>query len=324
VAPRLFALEPGRAFAARVGEALGVEPDPVEERVFEDGEVKIRALDNVRGTDCFVVQSLDGGAEGAAHDRLLRVLFLVGSLKDAGAARVTGVFPYLAYARKDRRTKPQDPLSLRYLAQLLEAVGLDAVMALEVHDLPAFENAFRIPAVPLDTRRLFLDRARALVGGRPLVVVSPDPGGIKRAQLFAEMLTAGGVESHGLAVVEKRRTGGVVSGEMVVGEVAGAVPLVVDDLTSSGGTLARAANALVEAGAAKPLVAVAHGVFNAEAAGKLADAPIERLLVTDSIDPPRLTADDLAILERVTCAGLVADAITCLRDGGSIATLLGE
>ena len=322
--PRVFALEPGRGFAERVAAALGVDRDPVEERVFEDGEVKIRALADVRAAECVVVQSLDGGPAGDLHDRLMRVLLLIGSLKDAGARRVVGVFPYLAYARKDRRTKPQDPLSLRYVAQMLEAVGLDAVMALELHELAAFENAFRIPSVPLDTRRLFLERARELVGDRPLVVVSPDPGGIKRAQLFAEMLEAEGVASRGLAVVEKRRSGGVVSGEMVVGEVKGATPLIVDDLTSSGGTLARSAAALVEAGAERPLVAVAHGVFNDEAKAKLAAAPIERLLVTDSIDPPRLTADELAVLETVSCAELVAEAIRRVLAGGSIASLLGD
>lgn len=322
--PRIFALEPGRGFADRVAAALGVDRDPVEERVFEDGEVKIRALATVRAAECVVVQSLDGGPAGDVHDRLMRIVFLIGALKDAGARRVVGVFPYLAYARKDRRTKPQDPLSLRYLAQMLEAVGLDAVMALEVHDLAAFENAFRIPSIPLDTRRLFLERARALVGERPLVVVSPDPGGIKRAQLFAEMLEARGVASRGLAVIEKRRSGGVVSGEMVVGDVKAATPLVVDDLTSSGGTLARAAKALVAAGAEAPLVAVAHGVFNADARDRLADAPIERLLVTDSIDPPRLTADDLPALERVGCAELVAEAIRRVLAGGSISALLGD
>ncbi len=324
MSPRLFALAPGRAFAARVGAALGVEPDPVEERVFEDGEVKIRALANVRGADAVVVQSLDGGPDGAVHDRLLRTLMLIGSLKDAGAARVLGVFPYLAYARKDRRTKPQDPLSLRYLAQMLEAVGLDAVMALEVHDLPAFENAFRIATIPLNTRRLFLDRARQLAGDRPLVVVSPDPGGIKRAQLFAEALAATGLESRGLAVLEKRRTGGVVSGEMVVGEVEGATPLIVDDLISSGGTIARGAAALVEAGAAAPLVAVAHGVFGHDAPAKLAPARLERLLVTDSIDPPRLGPADVAALEIVGCAELIAEAVRRTLDGGSISALLGD
>ena len=324
MSPRLLALEPGHAFAERVAAALGVDRDPVEERVFEDGEVKVRALADVRAADCVVIQSLDGGPEANVHDRLMRVLLLVGSLKDAGARRVLGVFPYLAYARKDRRTKPQDPLSLRYVAQMLEAVGLDAVMALEVHDLPAFENAFRIPTVPLDTRRLFVDRARALAGGRPLVVVSPDPGGIKRAQLFAEMLGAKGATNRGLAVVEKRRSGGVVSGERVVGEVEGATPLIVDDLTSSGGTLARAAIALTAAGAAPALVAVAHGVFNAQAKERLAAAPIERLLVTDSIDPPRLDAGDLAILEVVSCAELVAEAIRRALAGGSIDALLGD
>jgi ribose-phosphate pyrophosphokinase len=262
----IVSLGAGAAFADRVAEALGAPRIAVEERLFEDGEMKVRPLDVVRGRAVYLVQSLDGGPEAAVHDWLCRVLFLIGAMRDAGATEVRAVFPYLAYARKDRRTKPQDPLTLRYFAQLLEAVGIASVMALEVHDLPAFENAFRVPTVPLDTRRLFIDYLLSSLRGGELgtrepLVVSPDPGGIKRAQLFQEMLERRLNRPIGRAVADKRRSGGVVSGEQLYGEVRGRLPIIVDDLISSGGTIARTAQALVEAGAEPAIVAVAHGVF---------------------------------------------------------------
>jgi ribose-phosphate pyrophosphokinase len=323
----IVSLGAGAAFADRVAEALGAPRIAVEERLFEDGEMKVRPLDVVRGRAVYLVQSLDGGPEAAVHDWLCRVLFLIGAMRDAGATEVRAVFPYLAYARKDRRTKPQDPLTLRYFAQLLEAVGIASVMALEVHDLPAFENAVRVPTVPLDTRRLFIDYLLSSLRGGELgtrepLVVSPDPGGIKRAQLFQEMLERRLNRPIGRAVADKRRSGGVVSGEQLYGEVRGRLPIIVDDLISSGGTIARTAQALVEAGAEPAIVAVAHGVFSPDAAEKLAAAPIARLLVTDSIDPPRVDTAALPTLEVVSAAGLVADAIACSSGGGSISALL--
>jgi ribose-phosphate pyrophosphokinase len=318
---RLYALESGADFARRVAHAVDVDLEPVEERVFEDGEMKVRAERDPRGADAFVVQSLDGGLEGSVHDRLCRALMLVGSLTDAGAARVTGVFPYLAYARKDRRTKANDPLTLRYVAQMFEAVGLDAVVAFEVHEPAAFENAFRIPKVALDPRELFTERLCQLLADERLVVVSPDPGGLKRAQLFEETLRTRHPHVEGRAILDKRRSAGVVSGELLAGEVEGAVPVIIDDLISSGGTIARGAEALVAAGAAAPWVAVAHGVFSPDAAAKLGDAPLAQLLVTDSVQPPRLDRTALPILETVDCAPLMAAAIKGLHDGRPIDVL---
>ncbi len=313
--PHLYALAPGVGFARRVGERLGAAVEPVEERVFGDGEVKVRPETDPRGADAFVVQSLDGGVGGAVHDRLLRVLMLVGALKDAGARRVTGVFPYLAYARKDRRTKPHDPLALRYLAQMLEAVGLDAVVGFEVHEPAAFENAFRIPKLTLDPRELFIERLAQLLAGERLVVVAPDPGGLKRAQLFEEALRRRHPRVIGRAVLDKRRSAGVVSGDLVVGDVEGAVPVVIDDLISSGGTIARGARALAAAGARPAWVCVAHGVFSADAAATLGKAPLAQLLVTDSVQPPRLDRGGLAVLETVSCAPLLASAIRAIHEG---------
>jgi len=154
-----------------------------EERQFEDGEHKTRPLDPVGGTDVYVVQSLHGGPSESANDKLCRLLFFIGALKDAGAARVTAIVPYLCYARKDRRTKPNDPVITRYVASLFEAVGTAVFVALDVHNPAAFENAFRCRTVALTAAPLFVDYAKAL-SGEHLCVVSPDPGGAKRAEIF--------------------------------------------------------------------------------------------------------------------------------------------
>jgi ribose-phosphate pyrophosphokinase len=184
----LFALNATHEFGAKVAAALGVELAPHEEREFEDGEHKARPLTSVRGHDVYLIQSLHSGPEASVNDKLCRLLFFISTLKENGAKRVTVAIPYLAYARKDRQTKPRDPVNTRYLAVLLEAAGADLVMSFEVHNIVAFQNAFRCQTIHLDPRKLFAKEALTLVGDGPVVVASPDPGGVKRAQLFRETL----------------------------------------------------------------------------------------------------------------------------------------
>src|SRR5215467_12597602 len=157
---RLFALAATAELGNAIAEALGQPLAAHEERDFEDGEHKGRPLENVRDADVFVVQSLHGGPTESANDKLCRLLFFIGALRDAGAARVTAVTPYLCYARKDRRTKPGDPVTTRYVASLFEAVGTDAMVTLEVHNPAAFENAFRRPTVTLTAALLFVSYGR--------------------------------------------------------------------------------------------------------------------------------------------------------------------
>ncbi|MGA8055721.1 MAG: ribose-phosphate pyrophosphokinase-like domain-containing protein, partial [Burkholderiales bacterium] len=152
---RLFALNATSDFAEHMARALGTALSPHEERDFEDGEHKVRPLVGVRGMDVFVVHSLYGEPERGVDQKLCRLLFFIGCLKDAGAACVTAVIPYLCYARKDRRTQPRDPVTTRYVAAALESVGVDRVLALDVHNPAAFENAFRCPTESLEARPLF-------------------------------------------------------------------------------------------------------------------------------------------------------------------------
>src|SRR5512147_141644 len=142
---RLFALHGTEILGRKIAFSLGCELAALEERSFEDGEHKVWPIEPVAGCDVYVVHSLHGGPDESPNDKLCRLLFLIGAMKDAGAARVTAVAPYLCYARKDRRTKAQDPVTMRYLAALFDAAGVDAVVTLVVHNEAAFENAFRCP-----------------------------------------------------------------------------------------------------------------------------------------------------------------------------------
>src|SRR5271165_95393 len=211
---RLFALQGTDALGGKIAQALGCSLSALEERRFEDGEHKIRPLEAISGCDVYVVHSLHGGPEESPNDKLCRLLFLIGALKDAGAARVTAVMPYLCYARKDRRTKANDPVTIRYLATIFEAVGVDAVVTLEVHNEAAFENAFRCRSVALSTAPLLIGRISAIAAGRPICVVSPDLGGGKRADVLREALGKALGRPIGKAFVEKHRSSGVVSGEL--------------------------------------------------------------------------------------------------------------
>jgi ribose-phosphate pyrophosphokinase len=305
----LFALQATHDFGMAVAGALGVALAPHEEREFEDGEHKARPLTDVQGEHAFVVQSLHGGPDQSGADKLCRLLFFAGALRDHGAARVTALVPYLAYGRKDRQTKAGDPVTSRYIAQLIEAMRIDALVTLEAHNVSALQNAFRIPTVHLQAGEVFAERALALAGDGPVAVVSPDPGGVKRAQLFRELLEARSGRRFGAGYMEKRRSGGVVSGSLLAGEVAGAAVFLIDDLVSTGGTLQRAAQTCLQQGAQRVFAFAAHGLFNTGAEAALADGAIERLFVTDAVPPFRLGEAARARVEVVGAAPLFAAAV---------------
>jgi ribose-phosphate pyrophosphokinase len=318
----LFALNATADLGGKIARELWVSLAPHEEREFEDGEHKARPLDSVEGVDAYVIQSLHSGPSQSAADKLCRLLFFVGALKDAGAARVTVVTPYLCYARKDRRTKARDPVTTRYLAQMFESVGTDRIVTLDVHNPAAFENAFRCPTITATAAPLFVDYAKKL-DDRPLAVISPDTGGAKRADLFREALEKACSESIGKGFAEKRRSSGVVSGDLFVGEVAGATALIIDDLISTGTTLVRAARSARQAGARRVLAMVTHGLFMPGAEKAISDPALDGLVVTDAVPAFRLTAK--AAQEKVEVlpvAPLLAEIIRRLHAGRPLLDLL--
>lgn len=315
---RFFSLPGNGNLAQAVASVLAVPLAAHELRLFEDGEYKVRPMENVDGDDVFVLECLHGQPDASIHDRLCRLLMFVGALKDAGAARVAVLASYLCYARKDRRTKLSDPLSLRYIAQMFEAVGTDVMMALDVHNPAAFENSFRCRTMTLTAAGIFA-AALKRTGDEKLCVVSPDPGGVKRAELFRERLEKSSGVSVAKGFVDKRRSGGVLSGEIFVGDAQGATVLIIDDLISTGHTMVRAAEAVRKGGACRVIAMASHGVFTPDSFAVLANPAIDQLLVTDSVPFPLLDAGLSCKIEIVSCAELVAAAIRGVYEGSSLA-----
>ena len=322
-APLLFAPLASRAFGERVAACLGATLAPLEERDYEGGEHKSRPLVSVRGRVVYVIQSLSGDEAGSANDRLCRILFLVAALKDAGAARVTACLPYIAYSRKDRRTKERDPVNSRYVAQLLEAVGVDHVMVMDVHNVAAFENAFRCSVDLLEAAPLLADRIVEQAGGHPVTIVSPDFGGAKRAQRVQELVALRSGAPVDFAVFEKRRDSGEVSGDLIIGPVTGRHAVVVDDLISAGTTILRAVRACRAAGALSVTAFATHGVFAPGAERLLGPGGPDRLYVTDTLLPTRLVPSpgDAAKLVVLPASALFAEALRRIGAGESVVAL---
>jgi ribose-phosphate pyrophosphokinase len=321
----IFALGSSRSFGAATAAQLGAALAPHEDRVFEDGEYKVRPLTSVRGQDVYVVSSLYAEAGASSADKLLKLLFFLGALRDSGAARATAVTPYLAFSRKDRRTKPRDPITTRYVAQLFDAMRADGVITVDVHNIAAFENAFRCETIPLDAHALFARHFALIIGDAPVSVVSPDLGGEKRAELFRERLEKVLGRPVGKAFMDKTRSEGRVTGDIFAGDVAGRVAIILDDLIAGGGTIARTARACRAQGAARVLAAATHGVFTAQTPQILLDAPLDALTLTDSV--PLADTAAQALGDRVTIlplAPLFAEAIRRRHENGSMTDLLAN
>lgn len=313
----LFGLHGSRDLAERIATRLALPLAPHEEREFEDGEHKARPLQDVHGHDAFVLHALHGDTAGSGNDKLCRLLFFCGALKDAGAARVTAVVPYLCYARKDRRTKPHDPITTRYIAAMFEAVGIDGVIGVEVHNIAAFENAFRVPTHHVEVAPLLAAHFVPLLRDTQVVVVSPDAGGAKRAEQFRQAFMELAHTNADSAYMEKYRSSGVVTGELLAGDVRGRAVVIVDDLVSTGGTLVRAAVACRAAGATRVFAAAAHGLFMGGAPELFATAALEGIIVTDTVPPfrvpPEIAARRLTVLD---ASETIARALMACHDAG--------
>jgi ribose-phosphate pyrophosphokinase len=319
----VFALNASLEFGRRVGAHLAMPLVEHEEREFEDGEHKARPLVNVRGRDVFVIQSLYGDERQSVNDKLCRLLFFLGALKDASAERVTAVVPYLCYARKDRKSQARDPVTTGYVARLFEAVGTDRVITLDVHNPAAYQNAFRCRTDHLEAVKAFVDYFAARLTGGQIVALSPDTGGIKRAEKFRGALSSRLQRPVGGGFMEKYRAGGVVSGATLVADVKDCSVIIFDDLISTGTTLSRAAAACRAAGARQVYAAATHGLFAAEANAVLRSGTIDQIVVTNTVAPFRLDpALAAAKVIELDVAPLFAAAIDRIHSGGSIVELL--
>jgi ribose-phosphate pyrophosphokinase len=317
---RLFALSESREFGEAVAAALDTELDNHHEQTFTDGEHEVRPEVNVRGRDAFVVQSLYAEDTWSVNDKLCRLLFMLGALQDASAKRVTAVIPYLCYQRKDRKTRPRGPVTTRYVAGLFEAVGVDRVLTMDVHNLAVLQNAFRARTEHLEAHPLFVHQLDDVVGEAEVVVVSPDEGGVKRAGKFAEGLGAVLGREVPTAFVEKMRKEDGITGGTLVGEVDDRVAIVVDDLISTAGTITQAVSACASGGARSVYAVATHGLFVGPANERISKAPLDALFVTNTV-APRLTGAAAETLRICNAAPRFAAAIRAVHTETSVSAL---
>ncbi len=319
----VFAFSDSEDIAKKVNKQLGIELGKLEERHFEDGEHKCRPLQSVRNQDVFVIQSLYSDMEQSVNDKLCRLLFFIGALKDAAARQVTAIIPYLCYARKDRKTKSRDPVTTRYVAMLLEAVGTDRVVVMDVHNLAAYQNAFRCSSEHLEAKNLFIDYFVKEIKDEDIIVVSPDVGGSKRAEIFREALMHRLDRPVASAFMEKKRSAGIVSGEAVVGDVKNKDAIIIDDLISTGGTIVRTANACKAKGCNKVYAAATHGLFTGKSDQLFTNESLEKIVITNTILFSRLKSVSINNkLISIDVSPLISEAIKRIHSGNSIVELL--
>ncbi len=319
----IFAPAESRALAQTASRTAGIELAALEEREYEGGEFKLRPLQSVRDRPVFILQSLADNQSNPMAQRLVRLLFLLQTLRDAGASCVTAVIPYLAYARKDRRTKPRDPVYTRYVAQLIEATGTNRVVALDVHNASALDNAFRIPLDHLSALPMMAAHLNQHLPTGKLAVVSPDIGGIKRAQIFRELLERNTGRSVELLFVEKRRQGQTISGGTVVGDVSGHDAILLDDLCATGATLLQSARTLRSAGATSVHTAVTHIPIETGLRSLAACPDVAQVVITDSVgySPNISAADHGAKVTTLSAGALIGHAIARIARGDSMVPL---
>jgi len=296
--------ELGRA----ISRELGIPLATASLRRFPDGEIDIKVDDDLRGTDCFVIQPTCP----PVNENWIELLLLLDCLRRSSAGRITAVMPYFGYARKDRKDEGRVPISAKVVANTLVGSGADRVLALDLH-AAQIQGFFDIPVDHLYAKPVLLEVVRGLQVDKP-VVVSPDVGGIKMARAYAKAL-----DGADLAIVDKRRiSGSQIAVEHVIGDVEGRNVIIVDDMISTGGSMAEAAGILRRHGARRIVVAVTHAVLCGPAIERLDAAPIDKLLVTDSIPLGERRPKNVEI---VSIAPLLAQAIRNIHRNESVSSL---
>jgi ribose-phosphate pyrophosphokinase len=309
---KIFAGRNSIVLARAVCDHLKLPLGHARTEVFPDGELLVELQEDVRGRDCFVVLSTCQ----PVNDNLMELLIFADSLRRASAKRLTAVIPYFGYARQDRKDKGRTPITAKLVANLITQAGFNRVLALDLH-AAQLQGFFDLPLDHLAASPVFHDYfTRHRDQFQNLVVVSPDVGNVKVANMYAEML--GG----DLAIVHKRRiSGSEVSSNTLVGDVEGRTVLMVDDMISTGGTVCEAARVVMEHKAKQCIVAATHAVMVGPAVERLRKSPISKIIVTDSI-PIDARLDPLRDkLEVVPVGPLLGDAIDHIHHDRSISAL---
>lgn len=307
---KLIAGNSNKALAEAVSAYLNVPLTQANVKRFADMEVFVEIMENVRGEDCFFIQS----TSYPANDHLMELLIAIDALKRGSAKRITAVIPYFGYARQDRKVGGRTPISAKLVADIITAAGADRVLTMELH-AGQIQGFFNIPVDNLISAPVFVPQMKEKFKGEELCIVSPDVGGVVRARALAKRLNAD------LAIIDKRREKAGVSEVMnVIGDVDGKVCILVDDIVDSGGTLCNAAVALKDQGAKAIHAYIVHGVLSGGAVARVASSPLESLVITDSIAPTEAVrvAHNIEVL---SVASLMGEAIRRTSEERSISAL---
>ena len=307
----IFAGTASQGLSEEICEYVGLQAGRAKVSRFSDGEIFVEIEENVRGTNCFIVQSTCS----PPNTNLMEMLIMIDALKRASAGSIVAIIPYFGYARQDRKVKPRTPISAKLVADLLSAAGATRVLSVDLHagqiqgffDIP-FDHLVATPVI----RPVLRD---AGLGGEDTVVVSPDAGGTERARNYAKFLNCG------LAIINKRRDRPNESAVThLIGDVEGKKAILVDDMIDTAGTLCNAAKAVKDAGAVEVYAAATHGVLSGPAIERINNSVLSKVWVTNTIpqDERQANCDRLEVL---SVADLVGEAIKRIHHGDSISSL---
>jgi ribose-phosphate pyrophosphokinase len=311
----LFAGQGNEELSHEIAECLEVPLGEIKLSTFSSGELYARFGESIRGADVFIVQSHCD----PINDRIMQQLLMIDAAKRASARRITAVCPFYGYARQDRKAEGREPISARLLADLLTVAGADRVVTVDLHT-GQIQGFFDYPVDHLTAVPLLAGHIAAEVEG-DVVVVSPDAGGLKLARRFANCLGDAGVESD-LAFIDKRRPKGthnVAEATEVVGNVAGSVCVLVDDMIDTAGTITSAVNLLLERGAAEVWITATHGVLSGPAVDRLKNAPVRKVVVTNTLPIPDDKRFDA--LEVLSIAPTIAEALDAVFEDTSVSEI---
>ncbi|NOY85335.1 MAG: ribose-phosphate pyrophosphokinase [Nitrospirae bacterium] len=306
---KLFAGNSNPVLAKEIADSLGISLGKSTVSTFSDGEIYVKIEENVRGNDVFIVQS----ASDPVNTNIMELLILIDALKRASAREITAVIPYYGYARQDRKDQPRVPITAKLVADLIGSVGAHRVLTIDLHT-GQIQGFFNIPVDHLYASPVLLNYFQQKKFD-DLIIVSPDAGGVERARAFAKKMNVG------LAIIDKRREGPNRTKIMnIIGEVANHDVLILDDMIDTAGTIAQAAAAIKAKGARRIFAACAHPVFSGPAIERLNEAPIEEIVVTNTI-PLRgkeLVCKKITVL---SVAPLLGEAIKRINEELSVSSL---
>jgi ribose-phosphate pyrophosphokinase len=306
---KLFAGSAHPALAREIADCLGLPLGTARLHRFPDSEVSFQIDENIRGADVFIVQPTSSPVDA----NLVELCVMIDAFRRSSASRITAVIPYYGYARQDRKDKPRVPISAKLVANLLSAAGTNRVLTMDLHKAQ-IQGFFDIPVDHLFAAPVIIDYLARLNMG-PITIVSPDVGGAERARAYAKRLDAD------LAIVDKRRSeDGVAEVMNVVGDVRGRVCVLADDIIDTAGTIQKAAQALRANGASRVLASAVHGVLSGPAFTRIEAAPIDKLIITNTIPLPddKAGGDKIVVL---SVARLLAQAIRSIHEETSVSKL---